>query len=67
MDGKKRLYKVEQGKKICGVCAGIGKYFNIDPTFIRLAWAFFSLCFGTGVLAYFVCAFVFPSEEDIIQ
>ena len=35
---KKRLYKIEEGKKISGVCGGIAEYFDIDPTLIRLAW-----------------------------
>jgi phage shock protein PspC (stress-responsive transcriptional regulator) len=25
-------------KKILGVCSGLGRTFNIDPTFIRIAW-----------------------------
>ena len=28
---KKKLYKIEQGKKIAGVCGGIAEYFDIDP------------------------------------
>ena len=34
---KKRLYKIEQGRKLDGVCGGIAEYFDIDPTLIRLA------------------------------
>ena len=33
---KKRLYKIEKDKKLCGVCGGIAEYFDIDPTLIRL-------------------------------
>ena len=29
---KKRLYKIEQGKKLDVVCGGIAEYFDIDPT-----------------------------------
>lgn len=39
---QKRLYKIEQGKKIDGVCGGIAEYFDIDPTLVRLAWILFS-------------------------
>ena len=28
---KKRLYKIEKGKKLDGVCGGIAEYFDIDP------------------------------------
>ena len=38
---EKKLYKSNQNKMICGVCGGIGEYFGIDPTIIRLAWAIF--------------------------
>ena len=29
---EKRLYKSATNRKICGVCGGLGEYFNIDPT-----------------------------------
>ena len=33
---QKRLYRSVTNRKICGVCGGLGEYFNIDPTLIRL-------------------------------
>ena len=39
----KRLYKIENGKKLCGVCGGIAEYFNIDATIVRLLWVFLIL------------------------
>lgn len=47
---------------ICGVCAGIAKYFNIDPTVVRLAWAIFCCMGGSGVLAYIIAAIIIPVE-----
>lgn len=42
---KKRLYKIEEGKKLDGVCGGIAEYFDIDPTLVRLSLDFiFSMC-----------------------
>lgn len=32
----KRLYKSNRNKMLDGVCAGVAKYFNIDPTLVRL-------------------------------
>lgn len=55
----KRLYRVEEGKMICGVCAGIAEYFKLDPTVIRLGWALFC-CTGGGILAYIVAALIMP-------
>lgn len=64
---EKRLYKIEEGKKLCGVCGGIAEYFNIDPTIVRLIMVFLVLCAGTGVLAYFVAALVMPSKSEVIK
>ena len=63
---KKKLYKSEKDKKICGVCAGIAKYFSLDPTIVRLALVAFCLLGGSGVLAYIICALVMPDEPTNI-
>lgn len=61
---EKKLYKDRQNEKICGVCAGIAKYFSIDPTLVRLGWVAFCILGGSGVLAYIICALVIPDEPD---
>lgn len=60
----KKLYKSNTDKKLDGVCAGIAEYFGIDSTVIRLAWVLFSLCGGSGILAYIICAIVIPSKPE---
>jgi len=57
---QKKLYKSNNGKMIEGVCAGLGEYFNIDPTLIRLIWIIFGVMGGTGILAYILAAIVIP-------
>ena len=32
----KKFYRSRSDRSIAGVCGGVGKYFNIDPTLIRL-------------------------------
>ena len=59
---KKKLYKSESDKKICGVCSGIAKYFSIDATLVRLGLVAFCLLGGSGVLAYIICAIIMPDE-----
>ena len=57
----KRLYKSRKNRVICGVCGGIGEYFHIDPTVIRLIWVILTIGgFGSGLLAYIVAAVVIP-------
>ncbi|MBD4336467.1 PspC domain-containing protein, partial [Xanthomonas citri pv. citri] len=46
---EKRLYKSNTNKVIDGVCGGIGEYFNIDPTLVRLAWVVFCALGGSGL------------------
>lgn len=58
----KRLYKLNQGRMLDGVCGGIAKYFGLDPTLVRLAWAIFTALGGSGIVAYIICAFVIPRE-----
>ncbi len=61
---KKKLYKSNSDQKLDGVCAGIAEYFDVDPTVIRLAWVIFSLCGGSGVLAYIICAIIVPRKPN---
>ena len=62
----KKLYRLEEGKMLCGVCAGIAEYFNIDPTIVRLIWALF-VCTGSGLLAYVIAAFIIPVKPPMIE
>lgn len=57
-----RLHKSARDKKICGVCGGLAEYLGCDPTLIRLAWAILALGWGSGILLYFLCAFILPEE-----
>lgn len=60
----RRLYLSNTDKKISGVCGGIGEYFDIDPTLIRLAWVFISIATGgiPGLTAYFIAAAIIPRK-----
>lgn len=60
----KKLYKSRDNKMLSGVCGGIGEYFTIDPTLIRLLWVLLtimSLGFG-GLIAYIICAMIIPEN-----
>ncbi len=58
----KRLYRDTINEKIAGVCGGIAKYLNVDPTVVRLLWAFAVIFGGFGIIAYVICAIVIPAE-----
>ncbi|MBE3101158.1 MAG: PspC domain-containing protein [Firmicutes bacterium] len=64
----KRLYLSESDKKISGVCGGIGEYFDIDSTLVRLGWVVltvFSAGIG-GLLVYIVASIVIPKQQQNI-
>jgi phage shock protein C len=64
---EKKLYKIEEGKKLDGVCGGIAEYFNVDPTMIRLIWALVTLCtVGVGLIGYLICAVIMPKKSEVI-
>lgn len=58
LNGKK-LYRSQEDKFLLGVCGGIGEYFGIDPTIIRLLWVLLA-CSGSGILVYFFAAIIIP-------
>ena len=60
---QKRLYRSSTNKMLCGVCAVIADYINIDPTVVRLLWVVFGF-FGAGILAYIVAAIIMPVRYE---
>ena len=67
MDLGKKLYKIKNEGKISGVCAGVAEYVGADVTLIRVLWALVGLAFGTGIVAYIICAVVMPDKSDIFN
>lgn len=64
---EKKLYRLNEGKVICGVCAGIAKYYKLDPTVVRLVWAVASCFAFAGVIAYIAAALIIPEEPNYIE
>ena len=67
MSKPKKLYKIDRGRKIDGVCGGIAEYFELDPTLVRVGWLIFAFCVGGGVIAYFIAALIMPRKCDVID
>ncbi len=61
---EKRLYKSRTNKKVAGVCGGIGEYFNIDPTLVRLGFVALSFLAGGGLFVYILAAIIIPDKVD---
>jgi len=61
----KRLYRSQIDRMIGGVCGGLAKYFDIDPTIVRVLFVVSIFIGGGGILAYIILWVVVP-EEPII-
>lgn len=58
----RRLYRSSQNCMLAGVCGGIGEYFSIDPTLVRLGFVALSLLAGGGLLLYIIAALIIPKD-----
>jgi phage shock protein C len=57
----RKLTRSASNRMVCGVCAGVGEYFQVDPTVIRLLWAILTFCgVGSGILVYIIAAVIMP-------
>ena len=56
----RRLHKSNENRMVDGVCGGVGEYFGIDPTLVRLGWVLFCVLGGHGILAYIIAAIIIP-------
>jgi phage shock protein C len=61
----KQIYRSRDNRMIAGVCGGLGEYFKIDPSIVRLLWIFAAFASaGLGVLIYVILIFVFPEATE---
>lgn len=60
----KKLYRSNSDVMLAGVCAGIGEYFDIDPTIIRLLVVAFALAGGGGLIFYIIAAIIIPKRPE---
>lgn len=58
----KKLYRVREGRRICGVCLGFAEYFGVDVTLVRVLWAAAVLCGSLGFWLYLICAVILPDK-----
>ncbi len=60
---EKRLTRVEDGRMVAGVCAGLAKYFGVDPTLVRIIFILLTIFAAGGVLIYLVLWLLMPMEQ----
>jgi len=66
---KRRLYKNPDKAKICGVCAGLSEYFDLETWVVRLIAVSLLLFTGGGgaVIAYFVACFIMEPKPGSVS
>ena len=64
----RRLSRARDGRWLGGVCAGLGRYFGLNPMIYRIGFVALSLAGGTGILLYVAAWLVMPDDgvEDSI-
>ena len=62
---EKKLQRNEQEKTVAGVCAGLAEYFDVDVTWIRIAFVLAVLAGFSGVLAYIVLWIAVPVKPFV--
>lgn len=60
----KRLYRSRQNRMIFGVCGGLGEYFNIDPTIVRVLFLASFFLAGTGGILYIIMGIIVPESVN---
>lgn len=62
----RKLYRSKRDRKLAGICAGLGEYFDCDPTLVRVAWVVGTfLSAGIAILLYLALIFVIPNEDEV--
>ena len=60
----KKLYKVEEGKMLCGVCTGLAEYLRMDVNMVRIVTIVAAFCGGAGLAAYVAAAILLPFKDE---
>lgn len=62
----KKLYRLQEDKKIAGVCAGLGAHFDMDPVLFRIIFIVLFMASGIGILIYLVMWVLVPLQKEVL-
>ena len=63
----RRLFRDIDNQQIGGVCAGLAKYFDFDPTVLRILWVISLLVFGFGFWIYIILWAILPGAKTTAE
>ena len=61
---RERKLRKSADQKVCGVCGGLGEYFGIDPTIIRVIYLILFFTTGIGILPYIILAIAMEDASE---
>ena len=61
----KHLHRSKNKRIFAGICGGLGDYFSVDPTLVRVLFILFAVLTEIipFVIAYIIAAFIIPEEK----
>ena len=65
MDPTEKLYRSRTNRQVAGVCGGLGRRFNVDPTLMRVLFLVLAIFGGAGVLLYVAMWIIVPQEPIV--
>lgn len=65
MNEPKKMYRLDKGAVLAGVCGGVAEYFNLDPSLVRIAAAILFFAGGLSIWVYIIAAVILPKKSDI--
>lgn len=63
METYKKLTRSRTDRKIAGVCGGLARYLNIDPTVVRILFLIALITMSFGFWVYLIIWICTPEEE----
>ena len=63
---RERLYRSRTERMFLGVAGGLAEWFDLDPSFVRVAFVLVTLAGGAGVLIYIALAIIVPERPESV-
>lgn len=61
---RERLYRSRTERMFLGVAGGLGEWFDVDPSFVRIAFVLLTVAGGAGILIYIAMAIIVPERPE---
>ena len=60
----RKLYRSQTHRMVAGVAGGLGEYFNVDPTLIRVLFIALAVAGGAGLVMYVAMWIIVPEADE---